>query len=94
MAYEVFEMIDGVTTTMTELHPFDRTSVRADSFVNKAVTTYRVNAEGILNAKDGDRLEVGFPEQVRVKEPFQCEGTGSTMKPALTCVYNNLRNVV
>ena len=55
-------MTQGVTVAMERANPFNRISIRSDSIVNKAVTTYRINVEGTVNAQDGDVLEVGFPE--------------------------------
>ena len=62
MEFEIFEMIEGVTVTMDRPNPFDRVNIRTDSLVNKAVTTYRFRAEGVLNAQDGDVLEISFPD--------------------------------
>lgn len=66
MAYQIYTMIEDIFVTMTQANLFSRISIRSDSIVNKAVTTYKLRVEGTLNARSQDKLEVRFPKQITV----------------------------
>ena len=59
-------MTKEIFVTMTRPNQFRRIRINSDSIVNKALTAYQFQLEGTLNARSQDKLEIRFPEQIKV----------------------------
>ena len=60
-------MTEDTIVKMTTPNTFSKIRISSDSIFNKAVTTYRLRVEGTMNARSQDKLEVKFPEQIKVQ---------------------------